>query len=134
MFCPFKVLIILTLLNTVQLDRVWQPSATSTSGPLNDRLSAPQTPCVQEAHRQSLEPVGEPWYLGNLNRKEAERLLNYDGDFLVRASSNQNQPHQFVLSGVHRGQIRHLLLINPEGQVQVLMTFFTSSMSHVTAQ
>uniref|UniRef100_A0A0R3TX38 SH2 domain-containing protein n=1 Tax=Rodentolepis nana TaxID=102285 RepID=A0A0R3TX38_RODNA len=62
-----------------------------------------------------LEPVGEPWYVGQITRQKAEALLQYDGDFLVRASTQQ--PNQFVLSGMQNGKKRHLLLINPEGQV-----------------
>lgn len=64
----------------------------------------------------SLEPIGEPWYVGRVSRQRAEALLQYDGDFLVRASTQQVS--QFVLSGVQNGKKRHLLLINPEGQVR----------------
>lgn len=67
---------------------------------------------------KSLEPVGEPWYVGKVTRQKAETLLQYDGDFLVRASTQQ--PNQFVLSGMQNGKKRHLLLINPEGQVRSL--------------
>ncbi|VDN98824.1 unnamed protein product [Rodentolepis nana] len=71
-----------------------------------------------------LEPVGEPWYVGQITRQKAEALLQYDGDFLVRASTQQ--PNQFVLSGMQNGKKRHLLLINPEGQVRTKDRIFSS--------
>ncbi|KAM7537809.1 hypothetical protein Aperf_G00000062749 [Anoplocephala perfoliata] len=73
---------------------------------------------------KSLEPVGEPWYVGQVTRQKAEALLQYDGDFLVRASTQQ--PNQFVLSGMQNGKKRHLLLINPEGQVRTKDRIFSS--------
>ncbi|CDS42895.1 SHC transforming protein 3 [Echinococcus multilocularis] len=73
---------------------------------------------------RSLEPVGEPWYVGQVTRQKAESLLQYDGDFLVRASTQQ--PNQFVLSGMQNGKKRHLLLVNPEGQVRTKDRVFSS--------
>ena len=51
-------------------------------------------------------------------------LLEDEGDFLVRES--KSKAGQYVLSGVQRGQPRHLLLVDPEGKVCVLFfaTFF----------
>ncbi|VDL94845.1 unnamed protein product [Schistocephalus solidus] len=66
-----------------------------------------------------LEPIGEPWYLGRLSRQEAESLLQFDGDFLVRSSTQQLG--QYVLSGMHSGKRRHLLLVNPDGQAIFLI-------------
>ncbi|KAB1255992.1 SHC-transforming protein 3 [Camelus dromedarius] len=57
----------------------------------------------------------EPWYQGEMSRKEAERLLKTDGDFLVRKSATN--PGSFVLTGMHNGQAKHLLLVDPEGTV-----------------
>lgn len=57
----------------------------------------------------------EPWYQGEMSRKEAEALLQEDGDFLVRKSTTN--PGSFVLTGMHNGQAKHLLLVDPEGTV-----------------
>ncbi|KAH0625815.1 hypothetical protein JD844_034098 [Phrynosoma platyrhinos] len=55
----------------------------------------------------------EPWYHGKMSRKDAEKLLQMDGDFLVRDSITN--PGQYVLTGMHSGQPKHLLLVDPEG-------------------
>uniref|UniRef100_A0A5F9D7J7 SHC adaptor protein 3 n=1 Tax=Oryctolagus cuniculus TaxID=9986 RepID=A0A5F9D7J7_RABIT len=55
----------------------------------------------------------EPWYQGEMSRKEAEGLLEKDGDFLVRKSTTNSG--SFVLTGMHNGQAKHLLLVDPEG-------------------
>lgn len=57
----------------------------------------------------------EFWYVGDMCRKEAEKLLKKDGDFLVRKSINN--PGSYVLTGMHNGQAKHLLLVDPEGTV-----------------
>lgn len=57
----------------------------------------------------------EAWFHGSLSRKEAERLLTRDGDFLVRESGTT--PGQYVLTGQQGGQPKHLLLVDPEGVV-----------------
>jgi len=49
---------------------------------------------------------------------QCDELLLHDGDFLVRESPST--PGQYVLSGRHRGAIRHLLLVDPEGKVRLL--------------
>ena len=46
---------------------------------------------------------------------QAEKLLQKDGDFLVRQSSID--PNQYVLSGKQNGMIKHLLLVDPDGVV-----------------
>ncbi|VDM30588.1 unnamed protein product [Hydatigera taeniaeformis] len=79
---------------------------------------------VGDGQWSSLEPVGEPWYVGRVTRQKAESLLQYDGDFLVRASTQQ--PNQFVLSGMQNGKKRHLLLVNPDGQVRTKDRIFSS--------
>lgn len=58
----------------------------------------------------------EPWYHGQMSRRAAERLLRADGDFLVRDSVTN--PGQYVLTGMHAGQPKHLLLVDPEGVVR----------------
>ncbi|XP_056428236.1 SHC-transforming protein 4 isoform X2 [Hyla sarda] len=58
----------------------------------------------------------EVWYHGKMNRKLAESLLIHDGDFLVRESTTSIG--QYVLSGLHGGHPKHLLLVDPEGKVR----------------
>lgn len=65
---------------------------------------------------KSIAPMFEEWYHGALPRKHAEKLLQKDGDFLVRKSSSD--PNQFVLSGRQNGMIKHLLLVDPDGVVR----------------
>ena len=55
----------------------------------------------------------ESWFHGSLSRRQAERLLGRDGDFLVRESGTT--PGQYVLTGQQGGQPKHLLLVDPEG-------------------
>ncbi|XP_052826596.1 SHC-transforming protein 1 isoform X2 [Octopus bimaculoides] len=75
-----------------------------------------------------LAPVYEEWYHGPLNRKEAELLLEHEGDFLVRESTTTQG--QFVLSGRHSAGVKHLLLIDPEGVVRTKDCKF-DSISHL---
>ncbi|XP_072924574.1 SHC-transforming protein 2 isoform X1 [Hemitrygon akajei] len=70
----------------------------------------------------------EPWYHGKINRKVAEALLVQDGDFLVRDSLTN--PGQYVLTGMHNGQAKHLLLVDPEGVVRTKDLLF-ESISHL---
>lgn len=57
----------------------------------------------------------KPWFHGNISRIDAEMLVEKDGQFLVRESSSTKG--QYVLSGMKDGQHRHLLLVDPQGQV-----------------
>lgn len=68
------------------------------------------------------ELKAEPWYQGEMSRKEAEGLLKRDGDFLVRKSTTN--PGSFVLTGMHDGQAKHLLLVDPEGTVSTERLLF----------
>ncbi len=52
---------------------------------------------------------------------QTEDLLVMDGDFLVRESTNS--PGQYVLSGMHKGRIKHLLLVDPHGVVCVMYMY-----------
>ncbi|XP_063084651.1 SHC-transforming protein 2 [Cavia porcellus] len=70
----------------------------------------------------------EPWYHGRMSRRAAERLLRADGDFLVRDSVTN--PGQYVLTGMHAGQPKHLLLVDPEGVVRTKDVLF-HSISHL---
>lgn len=76
------------------------------SGPAPATAAAP--PLVQQLQC-------EAWFHGGLSRREAERLLSRDGDFLVRESGTT--PGQYVLTGQQGGQAKHLLLVDPEGVV-----------------
>lgn len=70
----------------------------------------------------------EIWFHGPISRAEAERLLQRDGDFLVRESTTT--PGQFVLSGMQDNNKKHLLLIDPEGVVRTKDRMF-NSVSHL---
>ncbi|XP_078424718.1 SHC-transforming protein 3 [Cetorhinus maximus] len=70
----------------------------------------------------------EPWYHGEMSRKDAEQLLTTDGDFLVRKSTTN--PGSYVLTGMHNGQAKHLLLVDPEGIVRTKDHIF-ESISHL---
>ncbi|XP_060618021.2 SHC-transforming protein 3 isoform X1 [Anolis sagrei] len=70
----------------------------------------------------------EPWYQGEMTRKEAEQLLKKCGDFLVRKSTSN--PGSYVLTGLHNGQAKHLLLVDPEGTVRTKDRIF-DSISHL---
>ncbi|XP_056374003.1 SHC-transforming protein 2 isoform X1 [Hyla sarda] len=82
---------------------------------------APVAPTEEQLKR-------EPWYQGKMSRREAEKLLQRDGDFLVRDSITN--PGQYVLTGMHRGQPKHLLLVDPEGVVRTKDVLF-ESISHL---
>ncbi|KAM6363944.1 SHC-transforming protein 3 isoform 2-T2 [Pluvialis apricaria] len=74
------------------------------------------------------ELSAEPWYQGEMSRKEAEQLLKKCGDFLVRKSTTN--PGSYVLTGMHNGQAKHLLLVDPEGTVRTKDRVF-DSISHL---
>ena len=59
----------------------------------------------------------EKWFHGAIAREKAEEVIKFDGDFLVRESTNS--PGQYVLTGMKNGIFRHLLLIDPNGQVRL---------------
>lgn len=63
----------------------------------------------------------EEWFHGRMNRKVAENLLLHDGYFLVRESTTSIG--QYVLSGLHDGHPKHLLLVDPEGKVYTSVFF-----------
>lgn len=79
--------------------------------PSPPRRRAPVAPNEEQLRR-------EPWYHSRMSRRDAEKLLSRDGDFLVRESTTN--PGQYVLSGLHRGLPKHLLLVDPEGVVSLL--------------
>lgn len=67
------------------------------------------------AFRAQEELEGQAWYHGVMSRRDAEKLLRDDGDFLVRKSTTN--PGSYVLTGMHNGLAKHLLLVDPEGTV-----------------
>lgn len=78
--------------------------------PSPPRRRAPVAPNEEQLRR-------ETWYHSRMSRRDAERLLVRDGDFLVRESTTN--PGQYVLTGMHCGLPKHLLLVDPEGVVSL---------------
>uniref|UniRef100_A0A3B5BHX9 SHC adaptor protein 4 n=1 Tax=Stegastes partitus TaxID=144197 RepID=A0A3B5BHX9_9TELE len=98
---------------------------------------APAPPAVQSEVEQSTPPTEtlvqnliqeEEWFHGRLGREQAESLLTCSGDFLVRESSSASG--QYVLSGMEGATVRHLLLVDPHGQVRTRDQVFLS-VSHL---
>ncbi|XP_045398163.1 SHC-transforming protein 2 isoform X3 [Lemur catta] len=100
---------------------------TVTPLPLEDRWPSPPTRRAPVAPTEE-QLRQEPWYHGRMSRRAAERLLRADGDFLVRDSVTN--PGQYVLTGMHAGQPKHLLLVDPEGVVRTKDVLF-ESISHL---
>ncbi|XP_054252959.1 SHC-transforming protein 1 isoform X3 [Indicator indicator] len=101
--------------------------------PFEDALRVPQAvpmglPPTQVLASMEEQLRREPWYHGKMNRKEAEKLLKVNGDFLVRESTTT--PGQYVLTGLQGGQPKHLLLVDPEGVVRTKDHRF-ESVSHL---
>ncbi|XP_019752522.1 SHC-transforming protein 2 isoform X2 [Hippocampus comes] len=91
--------------------------------PSPPRRRAPVAPNEEQLRR-------ETWYHSRMSRRDAEKLLVRDGDFLVRESTtNQGQ---YVLTGMHCGLPKHLLLVDPEGVVRTKDMLF-ESISHLIA-
>uniref|UniRef100_A0A3Q3KJ82 SHC adaptor protein 3 n=1 Tax=Monopterus albus TaxID=43700 RepID=A0A3Q3KJ82_MONAL len=80
------------------------------------------------ALRAQEELEGQAWYHGKMSRRDAEKLLTEDGDFLVRKSTTN--PGSYVLTGMHNGLAKHLLLVDPEGTVRTKDHVF-DSISHL---
>ncbi|KAM8939762.1 SHC-transforming protein 2 [Pelodytes ibericus] len=104
-------------------------SSLSSSPRMEDQWPSPPTRRAPVAPTEE-QLRGEPWYQGKMSRREAERLLQRDGDFLVRDSITN--PGQYVLTGMHKGQPKHLLLVDPEGVVRTKDVLF-ESISHLIA-
>ncbi|NXU09251.1 SHC1 protein, partial [Pardalotus punctatus] len=101
--------------------------------PFEDALRVPTSvpvglPPAQVVASMEEQLRQEPWYHGKMNRKEAEKLLKVNGDFLVRESTTT--PGQYVLTGLQGGQPKHLLLVDPEGVVRTKDHRF-ESVSHL---
>ncbi|XP_063173357.1 SHC-transforming protein 1 isoform X3 [Candoia aspera] len=98
--------------------------------PFEDALRAPPPPAPPSHPPATMEEQlrQEPWYHGQMSRKESEKLLQANGDFLVRESTTT--PGQYVLTGLQGGQPKHLLLVDPEGVVRTKDHRF-ESVSHL---
>ncbi|NXD98683.1 SHC1 protein, partial [Chaetorhynchus papuensis] len=101
--------------------------------PFEDALRVPPSvpvglPPAQVVASMEEQLRREPWYHGKMSRKEAEKLLKVNGDFLVRESTTS--PGQYVLTGLQGGQPKHLLLVDPEGVVRTKDHRF-ESVSHL---
>ncbi|KAM6435694.1 SHC-transforming protein 1 isoform 1-T1 [Liasis olivaceus] len=98
--------------------------------PFEDALRAPPAPVPSSHPPATMEEQlrREPWYHGQMSRKESEKLLQANGDFLVRESTTT--PGQYVLTGLQGGQPKHLLLVDPEGVVRTKDHRF-ESVSHL---
>ncbi|KYO20657.1 SHC-transforming protein 2 isoform A [Alligator mississippiensis] len=103
-----------------------------TTGPVLNKATSVEctSPLLSRAaHWTMMEDLStEPWYQGEMSRKEAEKLLKNCGDFLVRKSTTN--PGSYVLTGMHNGQAKHLLLVDPEGTVRTKDRIF-DSISHL---
>ncbi|XP_039987082.1 SHC-transforming protein 1-like [Xiphias gladius] len=90
---------------------------------VGSEVSAEQfTPLSESAIRDLIQEEG--WFHGRLGRKQAESLLTRSGDFLVRESSSASG--QYVLSGMEGATVRHLLLVDPHGEVRTRDQVFLS--------
>lgn len=90
-----------------------------------EKTAAPSEESSDEAKDMIQE---ENWFHGRLDREQAESLLSCSGDFLVRESSSA--AGQYVLSGREGTTVRHLLLVDPNGQVRTRDKVFLS-ISHL---
>ncbi|XP_070690854.1 SHC-transforming protein 1-like [Pempheris klunzingeri] len=90
---------------------------------VESELSAEQRTPLSEMRIQDLIQE-EGWFHGRLGREQAESLLSCSGDFLVRESSSASG--QYVLSGMEGATVRHLLLVDPHGQVRTRDKVFLS--------
>ncbi|KAM5172978.1 SHC-transforming protein 4 [Mantella aurantiaca] len=100
-------------INTVPKTQSLDKTQVSRKASINSDLGYP---CESEKLPVSSSIQREEWFHGKMNRKVAEDLLLHDGDFLVRESTTSIG--QYVLSGLHEGHPKHLLLVDPEGKVR----------------
>ncbi|XP_073509175.1 SHC-transforming protein 4 [Phyllobates terribilis] len=91
-------------------------------------IQGPENLCQAGKSPINSSLLREAWYHGKMNRKLAESMLIHDGDFLVRESTTS--VGQYVLSGLHGGHHKHLLLVDPEGKVRTKDRVF-DNVSHL---
>ncbi|KAM3877433.1 SHC-transforming protein 1-like [Diretmus argenteus] len=99
------------------------PPAEAVGSGISDEVSHPLSERLIQDRIQE-----EVWFHGRLGREQAESLLCCSGDFLVRESSSASG--QYVLSGMEGATVRHLLLVDPHGQVRTRDQVFLS-VSHL---
>ncbi|XP_017053222.1 SHC-transforming protein 2 [Drosophila ficusphila] len=92
-------------------------AANSVLATVRDVFDGPQCPLTAEV-----------WFHAGISRPISERLLQQDGDFLVRESGGKRG--QYVLTGLEGKTPKHLLLIDPEGVVRTKDRIF-DSISHL---
>lgn len=117
-FVPLFCLSVLTYLASHRawvLGVCWASSPNHLSTPLEPFEDALRVPPPPQSMSMTEQLQGESWFHGKLSRREAEALLQLNGDFLVRESTTT--PGQYVLTGLQSGQPKHLLLVDPEGVV-----------------
>uniref|UniRef100_A0A8D0GDK9 SHC-transforming protein 1 n=1 Tax=Sphenodon punctatus TaxID=8508 RepID=A0A8D0GDK9_SPHPU len=125
--------------NVQNLDKARQAGVPTANGsaqrdlfdmkPFEDALRVPPpVPPAQLVASMEEQLRREPWYHSRMSRKDAEKLLAANGDFLVRESTTT--PGQYVLTGLQGGQPKHLLLVDPEGVVRTKDHRF-ESVSHL---
>ncbi|EGD73348.1 hypothetical protein PTSG_05060 [Salpingoeca rosetta] len=88
---------------------------------VDDLMQAPSAGAQRELS-------AEPWFHGQVSRAAADSILQYDGDFFVRESMQSRG--QYILSAMHKGEKKHLLLVDPSGQVRTKDMAF-DSVSHL---
>jgi len=55
------------------------------------------------------------WYFGNIDRYEAEQVVKFDGDYLVRFSDSKGY---YVLTTKWEGQAKHFVIRELEDEVR----------------
>ena len=93
-------------------------------GPLTSLLETPLTSDVKYVPNADLHK--EEWFHGQISRKESETLVVRDGDFLVRESKVAQS--QYVLTGMQNECRKHLLLVDPNGVVSVIVYLSCSNL------
>lgn len=119
------------LLKSEQNDMTVQRICSLPRGLLYENCSTSDSTAAPSGERSEEAKVliqDENWFHGRLNREQAESLLCCSGDFLVRESSSTSG--QYVLSGREGATVRHLLLVDPHGQVRTRDKVFLS-ISHL---
>ncbi|XP_030269193.1 SHC-transforming protein 4-like isoform X2 [Sparus aurata] len=110
-----------------------QPVSLYENCSITEETTAPPADSVEcEVRAQQSAPLSEiqdliqeeGWFHGRLGRQQAESLLTCSGDFLVRESSSASG--QYVLSGMEGATVRHMLLVDPHGQVRTRDQVFLS--------
>ncbi|XP_054476669.1 SHC-transforming protein 4-like [Anoplopoma fimbria] len=111
-----------------------QPLSLYENCSVTEETPAPPADLVSKIRHEQFIPLSETriqdliqeevWFHGRLGREQAESLLTCSGDFLVRESSSASG--QYVLSGMEGATVRHLLLVDPHGQVRTRDQVFLS--------